>query len=91
MATVTVSRVTFGWPESAEDDPVWATIDMSVDTEYVRMQYVSTDLNNAAAVQSKLTNDSAILLNETKQKSEPFDPPAEGTDRPDLVPSPFTI
>jgi hypothetical protein len=55
------------------------------------MQYVSTDLNNAAAVQSKLTNDSAILLNETKQKSEPFDPPAEGTDRPDLVPSPFTI
>lgn len=91
MATVHGLNVTIGWPESAEDDPVWGTIDVTVDGKYVRMQYDAGTLADAAAVQTKLTADAAALLNPAKQKDEPFPVPTEGTDRPDLVPSDFAI
>jgi len=91
MATVHVSAVTFGWPESAEDDPIWGTADLTVDGKYVRMQYDSTLLSSAAVVQAKLTTDSAILLLPAKQKVDAFPMPTMGVDHPELCPADFNV
>jgi len=95
MATVTVLRVTEGWPkgDAEELEPDMTTIDLEVSGVYLRWGKHVDDISSATDVQDAIEEDSAEVLDMDNNGSRDveFPQPPGGTDRPDWIPDPFDI
>jgi len=95
MATVTVLRVTEGWPkgDTEEQEPDHTTIDLEVSGKYVRWGVEINEVSSAADVQSVIEGDANEVLDfaNNGSRDEAFPVPPRGTDRPDWIPDPFGI
>ena len=95
MATVTVYRVTQGWPQgdSEEGEPGITTIDLEVSGKYLRWGKHEDAITSASSVQAAIEADVAEVLDlgNNGSKDTEFPLPSGGTLRADWIPAPFDI